>query len=316
MTRGPKSRDSLTSHHPTLPAPAKQADLEHADEEEDRTPIPTPVVPLSELAASMGRLASPAPLPGPVLNVTPRPPRPSDPLALVSNAPVSVTLIEDAFDVTTDAAFKGLSERARRMRLMTSLLRSGGLPAESAVNVIRASLAAVEQSGGDANIAPLTDIADALRDAVSSLGISPPVTDEARLVDTLVFDEGEVTRDLVALAVEANGHPVRCAGTYDELIAELDKRVPVLLFAEVVLSNATPELFCKTLRELLYPRRVHLVIFSELDGKTLDTLARVAGARRYLSKELGPDALLAQLRTIYRDILDIRSTGGRPKFMG
>lgn len=253
--------------------------------DDDHAPRATPVVPLSELAATLGK------------------------------EPLSVTLIEETFDVAADAPFRALSERARRTRLMASLARAGALPAESAMNVVRASLDALGQSGAAANIAQLADIAAALRDAVDSLGVAP-TSGRAAVVDTLVFDEGDVTRDLVALAVEANGHPVRCATTYQELVAELDARAPVLLFADVVLSNATPELFCRTLRELLYPRRVHLVLFSELDGKTLDGLARIAGARRYLSKTLGPDALLAQLRTIYRDILDTRSTGGRPKFMG
>ena len=54
--------------------------------------------------------------------------------------------------------------------------------------------------------------------------------------------------------------------------------------------------------------------FSDLEAGTLATLAQDHGARRSISKEFGIDLLIGELREVYRQILDVRQTGGRPRF--
>ena len=60
----------------------------------------------------------------------------------------------------------------------------------------------------------------ALQNALGHLGMTPSKVSDHHL-DVLVFDESEISRDLVALAVEGQGHIVRSASTYDEFVQRL-----------------------------------------------------------------------------------------------
>jgi PleD family two-component response regulator len=157
----------------------------------------------------------------------------------------------------------------------------------------------------------LANLASALRDAIGALGIGNAEVDEERVVDTLVLDESELSRDLVALAVEAQGHTVRCSSTYDEFVKELGQRRPGLIITEVQHSNAPARSFCAILQELLQDQRIPVVFFSDLDTEELSGLAVSYGARRSISKEYGVDLLIGELRDVYREIQDLRSTGTR-----
>jgi CheY-like chemotaxis protein len=237
------------------------------------------------------------------------------PTAPPSAAAVTELAARDApFELPERAFFEQLDARARRAELLTALLGAGGVPPESAVLALQAALGAIVASAEDAQLPTLANLATALRTAIGRLGVGSPIEDELRIVDTLVFDESEVSRDLVALAVEAQGHTVRCASRYEDFVRELEQRRPGLIITEAQLSNAPAKSFCATLQELLATRRIPLVFFSDLDAAELGSLAKSCGARRSISKELGIDRLIGELRAVYREIVDIRQTGGRPRF--
>jgi CheY-like chemotaxis protein len=224
------------------------------------------------------------------------------------------TQLDVPFEMPERAFFQQLDERARRVELMSALLRAGGLPPEHAVNALQAALAAIVTSANDATLPTLANLASALRVAIGHLGIGRPIADDERVVDTLVLDESELSRDLVALAVEAQGHPVRCAATYDDLVREISQRKPGLVITEVQITNAPAAHFCGTLQEILSQSHVPYVFFSDLDSGALSDLATKFGAKRSISKEFGIDLLIGELRDVYRQILDIRRTGGRKPF--
>jgi CheY-like chemotaxis protein len=212
------------------------------------------------------------------------------------------------------AFFQQLDERARRAELMNALLRAGGLQPEAAVRVLQAALGAIVASATDANLPTLANLSSALRTAIGNLGIGAPIVDDARVVDTLVLDESELSRDLVALAVEAQGHTVRCATTYEEFVKQLGQRKPQLIITEVQFSNAPARSFCSILEELLADKRIPVVFFSDLPSVELNELAATYGARRSISKEFGVDLLVGELRDVYRQILDVRTTGAHARF--
>ena len=179
---------------------------------------------------------------------------------------------------------------------------------------LQATLGAIASSANDAKLRSFADLANALRSAIGHLGIGTSMLDDVRVVDTLVFDEAELSRDLVALSVEALGHTVRCASTYDDFVKQLDLRKPGLIITEIELSNAPAKSFCAILEELLAGAPIPVVFFSTAPAGELAALAEKHGAQKGISKEFGIGVLIRELEGVYASVLDTRATGGRPRF--
>jgi CheY-like chemotaxis protein len=226
----------------------------------------------------------------------------------------SLTALEESFELPELEFLKRLDERARRAELMAALLRAGGLSPEDAVRALQATLGAVASSASEANLRSISRLGAALRAVIGNLGIAPHIDDEARVVDTLVLDESELSRDLVALAVESQGHTVRCAATFEEFVREIHQRKPGLIITEIELSNAPARFLCATLRELLENSRAPLVLFSEVAEPELSTHARELGARRIVSKDRGVDGLILELKEVYKQIVALRAPGQHTRF--
>ena len=220
---------------------------------------------------------------------------------------LGLTTLQLTLENPERAFFVQLEDRARRVELLTALLRGGAIPPASAVRALSAALGAIQTSAEDAQLSSLAELSAALRSAIGNLGLGrPPIADE-RVVDTLVFDEKQHPRDLVALAVETRGHPVRCAATYDDFVRELGTRRPGLVIAEIDLAQATPASFCAVLCDLLGEAGVPFVLFSDVESSELADLAYMYGARRGIAKRLGVGVLLNELEEVYRQILAIRA---------
>jgi CheY-like chemotaxis protein len=207
-----------------------------------------------------------------------------------------------------------LEERARRADLLTALLAAGGISPANTVLTLQSSLGAVAKSASEAGLGSLAQFVEATRQAIGYLGVGPRLDDELRVVDTVVFDENELQRDLVALAVEARGHTVRCVASYDELVRELDQRHPGLLVTEVEHGRIPPRAFCSTLKDLLADKNIPVVLFSGIAPADLHGFAIGLGARRYVSKDKGVDALMTALQDVYSQVLATRSTGRHSAF--
>lgn len=222
---------------------------------------------------------------------------------LMSTAPPSgVSQLEDEFIMPERMFFDRLEERARRAELLTVMLQAQGLSPSSGVCALQAALGAIVASAEETHLTSLASLARALQAAIGELGISTTRHASARRLDVLVLDESEISRDLVALAVEAQGHMVRCAASYDDFVRHLDERLPDLLVTDVELTNAPPRHFCSSLAELLATRPVPVVFFSGVEHDLMTDLAERAGARAAIAKDKGVSALMTELERVFRSL--------------
>jgi PleD family two-component response regulator len=214
--------------------------------------------------------------------------------------PSGVSLLEEDFVMPERRFFDRLEERARRAELLTVMLQAQGLSASSGVRALQAALGAIVTSAEETHLRSLASLARALQSAIGELGIAIPVTQSpARTFDVLVLDENELSRDLVALAVESQGHMVRCASSYNDFLRHLDERLPDLVVTDIEFSNAPAQLFCQGLSELLAMRPVPVVFFSGIDPAVMDKLARDFRARWAISKSRGISGFLSELEKVF-----------------
>jgi CheY-like chemotaxis protein len=208
-------------------------------------------------------------------------------------------MLTDEFIMPERRFFDRLEERARRAELLTVMLQAQGLSSESGVCALQAALGAIVASAEETHLTSLASLARALQNAIGELGIPTTRAAPARRLDVLVLDETEISRDLVALAVEAQGHMVRCAANFDEFIRHLDERLPDLLVTDVELTNAPPRQFCHNLAELLAMRPDPVVFFSGIEHATMVDLAKKSGARAAIAKEKGVSGLMVELERVF-----------------
>jgi CheY-like chemotaxis protein len=192
-------------------------------------------------------------------------------------------------------------ERGRRAELLAALVSAGGLPRDRAARVIQAELATLEAHAERVGLESLAQMAHGLRDLVGHLG----GVAEAEVIcrDVIVLDDNEVTRELLALAIQAEGHQVRVAGSVPELTALVRERRPDLLLTEAKIPGAPLDQFCGYLRRTMAMGSVPIVIFSSAQGLELQTLALNAGADLYLSKDQGINELTRELSRLFEEII-------------
>jgi CheY-like chemotaxis protein len=194
-----------------------------------------------------------------------------------------------------------LDERGRRTELLAALTRGGGLDRERAAQALRAELAELETSAGEADLDGLAAMARATRELVEHLGGVKVAHWRQRNV--LVLDDNEITRDLVTLALEAEGHGVRSAATLNEFLALVNERKPDVVLTEARMPDAPDDQFCEFLRRRMAMDSIPIVIFSSAQGIELETLALNAGADLFLSKEQGIEDLIRELSRLFEEIL-------------
>jgi CheY-like chemotaxis protein len=211
---------------------------------------------------------------------------------------MGVSLLEDEFVLPERVFFDRLEERARRAELLTVMLQAQGLSPASGVKALQAALGAIVASAEATHLRSLASLTRALQSAIGELGIEMGPNPSARPLDVLVLDESEISRDLVALAVEAQGHMVRCAASYQEFIGHLDESLPDLIVTDIELTNAPPRHFCQTLSDLLAARPVPLVFFSSVEAAVLEELALKSQARAAIGKDKGVAALMSELERV------------------
>lgn len=195
----------------------------------------------------------------------------------------------------------GLEDRARRTELVAALTGAGGLAAVRAARVLCAELRELEISAGDAASDGLGQLARAVRKVVGHLGGVDDVGWQSR--DVLVLDDNEVTRDLITLALQAEGHVVRAAGRVGEISHLVRERKPHVLLTEARMPDAPATRFCNYLRVTMALEKIPIVIFSSAHGDELAMLAHEAGAELYLSKDQGIDDLMREIARLFEEIL-------------
>ncbi|HET9625659.1 MAG TPA: response regulator [Kofleriaceae bacterium] len=194
-----------------------------------------------------------------------------------------------------------LEEHARRLELMAALATAGGVETARAAQVLCAELDEVAASAAAAGLDGLGALARAARKVASHVGGVKIAHWRQR--DVIVLDDNEITRDLITLALEAEGHRVRTAATIAELAILVGDRKPHVLLSEARMPDAPGARFCHFLRVTTALEKIPIVIFSSASGDELAMLARQAGADLYLSKDQGVADLTAEVARLFQEIL-------------
>jgi CheY-like chemotaxis protein len=195
-----------------------------------------------------------------------------------------------------------LEDRARRTELLAALVGAGGLPPDRAASVLCAELGELEVSAREVGLDGMVAMARAARRVVEHLGGGVKV-EHWRQREVVVLDDNEVTRDLIALALQAEGHRVRTAGNVAELAYLVSERKPHVLLTEARMPDAPGARFCLHLRRTIALEKIPIVIFSSARGAELAELAREAGADLYLSKDQGIADLTREVARLFDDII-------------
>jgi DNA-binding response OmpR family regulator len=108
----------------------------------------------------------------------------------------------------------------------------------------------------------------------------------------------------MSLAVEAEGHEARVARDLSEFVHLLGLQRPDVILTEGSFPGAPVDQVCRYLRQRAALREgIPIIMFSDADGMALETLARNAGADRWLCKARGLEELVAELRALLDEIL-------------
>jgi CheY-like chemotaxis protein len=167
--------------------------------------------------------------------------------------------------------------------------------------VLCAELGELETTAREVGLEGLGAMACAARKVVEHLG-SVKVA-HWRQRDVIVLDDNEITRDLITLALQAEGHRVRVAGNVAELSYLVRERKPHVLLSEARMPDAPGARFCNYLRVHMALEKIPIVIFSSAHGDELARLARDAGADLFLSKDQGIGDLMCELARLFEEIL-------------
>src|SRR6185295_11647784 len=156
--------------------------------------------------------------------------------------------------------------------------------------ILCAELDELEISAAEVSLDGLVAMARAVRKVVGHLGHVSDTSWQQRNVP--VLDDNEVTRDLITLALQAEGHLVRSAATIADFAQLVRDRKPHVLLTEARMPDAPSTRFCNYLRVTMALEKIPIVIFSSAHGEELAILAHEAGADLFLSKDQGIDDLM------------------------
>lgn len=202
-----------------------------------------------------------------------------------------ITSLDAPLVLPEHAFYARLDDFARRFEILTALLQTDGLSRVQGSRALQAALAAIAAHAEEASLASVGALVRSLRSAVGEL-VPQSAVASGEILDVVVVDAAEISRDFVSLAVEAKGHIVRSAGTYDQLVTLLGERLPDIVIADTSDGRTPARQFCATLAALFEGSPARLMLFSALPPAELPEMLRVSRAAAAVSKELGLRALL------------------------
>src|SRR4051812_48763920 len=97
-----------------------------------------------------------------------------------------------------------LSERSRRMQLLAAMMKGGALGTRRAGRIACAELLAIEVHAEQARVDSIAQLVRPLRQVIEHLTAAND--HEGVSHDVVVLESDEVIADLIALAVQAEGH--------------------------------------------------------------------------------------------------------------
>jgi PleD family two-component response regulator len=194
-----------------------------------------------------------------------------------------------------------LDARARRTELLDAILRARGLSPARVLRILCLELAEMEREAEREADDALASLSRALRNIIADVGAIQQREETCH--DILLLDGDEVSRDLVALAILAQGHRVRTAATLAELVTLFAERRPDAVLADSNVPDASEDRLCAVLRDTILPHEIPILVFAGAAGTALATLALNAGATRFVSKDQGIGELMSELDAVLTEIL-------------
>jgi len=123
-------------------------------------------------------------------------------------------------------------------------------------------------------------------------------------IKRIVFiDDSQLTRDMMKLSLEAEGHQVRVAEDLVGFESMLKEFQPHIILTDVNMPDIRGDEICKVLKTKYDTADIPIVLFSSIDPDELSELADRAGADGYVSKQQGFDELIETIDGLINQIL-------------
>ncbi|MCC7079009.1 MAG: response regulator [Acidimicrobiia bacterium] len=117
----------------------------------------------------------------------------------------------------------------------------------------------------------------------------------------LVADDSPTLVRIVSEVLEGGGYRVLTAGDGVETVQQFYAHRPDLLISDIAMPKLSGYLVCRLIKEDWSASHVPILMLTARDSATDRFWAAKSGAERYLTKDFGPDDLLAVVSELLRD---------------
>lgn len=114
----------------------------------------------------------------------------------------------------------------------------------------------------------------------------------------LLVEDDETTRELVAMALRAQGHEVETVETAEQALEALEEHRPDILFVDIGLPGMSGLDLVRLVRDRPSYEGLPVVVHSAYASKTEEERAGAAGCDRFIAKP----ATIAQILTALDDL--------------
>jgi DNA-binding response OmpR family regulator len=111
----------------------------------------------------------------------------------------------------------------------------------------------------------------------------------------LLIDDSELTLKVAARTLVDAGYDVRTSTTVNNLASAFGAWSPEVILTDVNMPEISGVELCRRLKSSYETAHVPVILYSSLDERELEVLARECEADAFLSKQSGPDALPREL---------------------
>lgn len=119
----------------------------------------------------------------------------------------------------------------------------------------------------------------------------------------LVMDDNRLVREMFADLLADHGYPVATAGDLLELEKLLGDFQPEVILTDMIMPEIGGDDICRVLKTRFETEGIPIILMSSASDDELAERAKQAGADGVISKQHGPDEVVAQLETFLSEIV-------------
>lgn len=217
---------------------------------------------------------------------------------------VFASLEEELTAMEGEAQLLNFADLSGLLKVLIETLRSASPERPS---MLRKGLKAVgplveRWSVGDSTESMSDGIIGALQQHLASAPVKKKLDEDS--VKRIVFiDDSQLTRDMMKLSLESEGHQVRVAENLLNFETMLKEFQPHIILTDVNMPDIRGDEICKVLKTKYATADIPIVLFSSIDSEELAALAKRAGADGYVSKQQGFEELMETIDSLINEIL-------------